>query len=84
MYIEWVDLELRNNNLITGTGAFVSSSHNLCFGYMVQPQRNLKGSTQKDLRVQSIHWFTEHILLNARHMLGFEDRGLNKAILIHN
>lgn len=34
--IEWVDLELKDNNLITGAGAFVSSSHNLCFGYMVQ------------------------------------------------
>lgn len=33
--IERVDLELRDNNLITGTGDFVSSSHDSCLGYMV-------------------------------------------------
>ena len=34
-HIERVDLELRDNNLIIGTGDFVSSSHDLCLGYMV-------------------------------------------------
>ena len=33
--IERVDLELRDNNLITGTGDFVSISHDLCLGNMV-------------------------------------------------
>lgn len=82
--IERVNLELRDNNLMTGAGAFVSSSHNLCFGYMVQPQWNLKGSLRETSEYNPfIHWFTEHILLNARHVLGIGDRAMNEAVLAH-
>lgn len=82
VYIERVDLELRDSNLITGAGAFVSSSHHLCFGYMVQPQWNLKGSLRETSKYNPfIHWFTEHISLNTRHALGIGDRAMNTAVL---
>lgn len=56
--IEWMDLELKDNNLITAAGTFVSSSHNLCFDYMVQPQWTVKGSLRKTSKYNSfIHSF---------------------------
>lgn len=46
-YIETVASGLRDNNFITGEGAFVSSSHHLCFSYVVQPQWNFDGSLRE-------------------------------------
>lgn len=30
-----------------------------------------------------IHWFTEHLFLNAKHVLGIGDGALNEAALAH-
>ena len=82
--IERVDLELRDSNLITGARASVSSSHDLCLGYIVQPQWNLTGSLRETSKYSPfIHRFTEHILLRARHVLDIGDRAINKAALAH-
>lgn len=45
--IETVASGLRDNNFVTGEGAFVSSPHHLCFSYVVQPQWNLEGSLRE-------------------------------------
>lgn len=77
--IERVDLELRDSNLITGT-----SSHDLCLGYMVQPQWNLTRSLRETSKYSPfIHRFTEHIFLHARRVLDIGDRAINKAALAH-
>lgn len=54
---------------------------------MVQPQRDLKGSLRENSVYSEhnpfIHWFTEHLFLNAKHVLGIGDGALNEAALAH-